>query len=142
MLSCALQSGQQLPISLLYENNIYLSVITIKSIFEQCQIAHQEKKSPNWEPQLLIKGCFKDFISLFAKEERVSESTQERGEGQTEAGMLTPENLEISQERRLITYKGSFLKLTANILTETIEDRRQRDDILKILNQKKKKAIK
>lgn len=69
----------------------------------------------------------------------MSESTQERGEGQTEAGMLTPENLEISQERRLITYKGSFLKLTANILTETIEDRRQRDDILKILNQKKKK---
>lgn len=49
----------------------------------------------------------------------------EWGEGQRVREKLKPENLEISQERRLIAYKGSFLKLTAHVLLETMEDRRQ-----------------
>ena len=48
------------------------------------------------------------------------------------------ESLE-QQEKQLMTYKGSSIRVSSNYMLEILEARRQRADIFKVLKERKKK---
>lgn len=44
--------------------------------------------------------------------------------------------MKAARKKKLVTYKGSLIKLSADLSTETLQARKKRDDIFKVLKEK------